>query len=77
MQEDLFNLAINNPENWISYDEAAALVNMSKRALEKLVAERKITFIKNGRRVCFIPSILKAEILEQFGVEKSGQWDRL
>ncbi len=76
---DLLKSVINNEEKWITYDEAASLVNLSKRTLEKLVAERLISAIKIGRSVRFDPGLLKAELLERYAVSKSGNgnWDRL
>ena len=36
--------------------ETAAALNVSKRSLQELVAERKIGFIKFGRNIRFAPS---------------------
>jgi len=61
----------------ISYTEAAKMLSLGKRTLEKLVAEGSISYIKVGRRVLFDPNKLRAEILEIYGVNKTESWNSL
>lgn len=37
----------------LTYDEAAALLNISRRHMVRLVAERRIRYVKVGNRVRF------------------------
>ena len=66
-----------NSENWISYENAAIMLGLCKRTLEKLVSEGTVSYIKAGRRVLFDPNKLKAEIWEIYGVNKTESWNSL
>lgn len=52
----------NGIEKLWSYEKAAEFLDVSVRTLKRRVRSRKIHFIKIGRRVLFVPWILREQV---------------
>ena len=58
----------------LSVEEAAALLGTTERFPRRLIAERRIAFVKLGRHVRIRESVLKAYIIESTVEPISVEW---